>query len=525
MCHRTVKKPEANERTIDSPNAQSRKTEGCAVTQTLSLGHRTRHLAAVVGLVFAQVTFPAAALDSWPQFRGLTGGVVADDPSLPDTWSQTENVAWKIALPGQGWGSPIVWNDFVFVTAAIGEGPDTQLTSIVPGTFAANSEHGSRSGIPGGTSKDFTMKYRWVLYAFDFKTGAKRWETELRSGVPLIKKYVSNTYASETPATDGERVYVYHGAAGLFAVDFKGKVVWSRSIVLPDVSDQPATSASATLKQGQSLDVLPPDFLADLGSAASPVVHNGRIYLTIDHEPRQWMLMAIDARTGKDIWTAHHVKTEQAYGWSTPYVWQNDRRTEIVVAGDLAVRAFDLDGTQLWEFKKLSVNSTPTPFAANGLLYVASGYPADRNRPLVAIRPGASGDISLKDGETSNAYVVWHQRTGAAYMNSSLVYGDFHYTLLTQGYLTCYDARTGRLVYGRQRIDVDTTGFTASPWAYNGKLFALSEDGNTYVIQPGPEFKVLRKNTLDEPVLATPAIVRGSVFIRTASHLYRIAKP
>jgi hypothetical protein len=483
-----------------------------------------RRALTVVALISVALRVHALGADNWPHFRGLTGGVIADDPMLPDTWSATENVAWKVPVPGQGWGSPIVWGDYVFVSAAIGATPDSQLTSITPGTFADHTERSARSGIPGGTSKDSTMKYRWVLYAFDFKSGAKRWEVELRSGIPLQKKYLTNTYASETPTTDGERVYVYHGSAGLFAVDFKGKIVWTKSIALPDVSSAPATSASETLKQPNSGDALPPDFLADLGSGASPVVHNGRLYLTIDHEPRQWMLMAVDAKTGKEVWTAHQVKTEQAYGWSTPYIWQNDLQTEIVTAGGLAVRSYDLDGRLLWEFKRLSVNTTPTPFAANGLLYVASGYPADRTRPLVAIRPGAHGDISLKPGETSNNFVVWHHSNGAAYMNSGLVYGDYHYTLHTQGYLLCHDARTGKPVYGRQRIDFGTTGFTASPWAYNGKIFALSEDGDTYVIQPGPEFKVLRKNPLGEPVLATPAVVRGSLFIRTASHLYRIAK-
>ena len=463
--------------------------------------------------------------DNWPQFRGLTGGTLADDPSLPDSWSQTENVAWKVAVPGQGWGSPIVWGDYVFVTAAIGDVPDTQLMSITPGTFADQTEQNPLSPVPYATSDDFTKEHRWVLFAFDFETGAKRWETELRLGVPLEKKYFTNTYASETPATDGERVYVYHGSAGMFAVDFNGRIVWSRAISMPDVSNALETARSDTLNRtGTESDVLPEGSLTDLGSAASPIVHDGRVYITDDREARQWMLMALNAKTGEEIWTKHHVKPEEAYGWSTPFIWENDQRTEIVASGDLAVRSFALDGTQLWEFGRLSLNSTPTPVAANGLLYVASGYPGDHNRPLAAIRPGASGDISLKEGERSNEYVAWSHPRGASYMTSSLVYGDYHYMLYTQGYLVVHDARTGEEMYGRQRIDPYSRGFTASPWAYNGKIFALSEDGDTFVVQAGPEFKVLGKNSLDEPVLATPAVVRGSVIIRTGSHLYRIAQ-
>jgi hypothetical protein len=211
------------------------------------------------------------------------------------------------------------------------------------------------------------------------------------------------------------------------------------------------------------------------------------------------------------------------YGWSTPFVWENGLRTEIITVSDNHVRSYDPDGTLLWELEGLSHSTTPTPFAAHGLLYVSSGFPGGF-RPAYAIRPGARGDISLKDGETSNQYVVWSQRQLATYLPSALVYGDYLYNLYSQGFFQSNEAKTGKPVYGRQRIAVDASTFTASPWAYNGKIFALSEDGDTYVIQAGPEFKVLRKNSLGEMALATPAIVRGSVIIRTVSSLWRIAK-
>jgi outer membrane protein assembly factor BamB len=143
---------------------------------------------------------------------------------------------------------------------------------------------------------------------------------------------------------------------------------------------------------------------------------------------------------------------------------------------------------------------------------------------VYAVRPGGSGDISLKPGETSNEQIVWYQPTLGTYQTSALVYGDYYYTLLDRGFLLCHDARTGRQVYGRQRISAEAGGFTASPWAYNGKIFLLSEDGDTFVIQAGPEFKLLGKNTLNEMALATPAIAQGSVILRTQSKLYRIAK-
>ena len=165
----------------------------------------------------------------------------------------------------------------------------------------------------------------------------------------------------------------------------------------------------------------------------------------------------------------------------------------------------------------------PTPFAAHDLLFINSGYIADSHRPVYAVRAGAAGDISLGEGSTSNDSVVWSHPQLGSYNPSSLVYGDYHYTLLDRGILMVYDARTGVEVYPRKRVTAGTL-FTASPWAYNGKIFALSEDGDTFVIKAGDEFELIGKNSLNEMTMATPAIARGSIFLRTASKLYRIAE-
>ena len=173
----------------------------------------------------------------------------------------------------------------------------------------------------------------------------------------------------------------------------------------------------------------------------------------------------------------------------------------------------------------MTVNVTPTPFASHGLIFINSGYPGASPRPVYAIRPGASGDISLKPDQTSNEFVVWYQPLLGTYNTSSLVYGDLYYTLLDRGFLTVHDARTGKEIYARQRITTNASAFTSSPWAYNGKIFAMSEDGETFVMQAGSEFRVLRSNALNEMTLATPAIARGSLLVRTAGRLYRITKP
>jgi len=178
----------------------------------------------------------------------------------------------------------------------------------------------------------------------------------------------------------------------------------------------------------------------------------------------------------------------------------------------------------LWELQGMSFSTIPTPIATRDLVYVSSGYPGSPLRPVYAIRPGAAGDISLKEGQTSNAFIAWANPTLGSYNTSALVYRGSYYTLLDRGLLLNHDAGTGKEIYGKQRISLEASGFTASPWAYNGYIFAISEDGDTFVMPAGPSFKVVAKNSLDGMVLATPAIARDSLFIRTNTALYRVAR-
>ena len=467
---------------------------------------------AIVAGVIALGQAPASD-DNWSKFRGSRAGVVDDDPALPETWSRAENVVWNFEVPGQGWSSPIVWDDLVFVTSVVSDEPRQEPgRDIIP---EPGQEGAPVTSIDGVSSRaPLSTPYGWMLYAIDYETGQIRWERELRGDIRPKRKHPKNTYASETPVTDGEHVYVYHASAGLFAVDFNGNLVWSTTVTVPEEVDPEIAKTRAA--SGGVLD--------GLGGAASPTLYNGRLYISADYDSRLWFLAAFNARTGEELWHVSHPKREAAYGWSTPFVWENELRTELIAAGDLRVRSYDLTGTPLWELKGLSINTTPTPFATDELLYVSSGYPSDRFRPVYAIRPGAAGDISLKPGETSNEYVAWFQRSAAPYMPSQLVYGDYLYTLYSQGFLTAHDAKAGGEVYGRVRIARGTGGFTSSPWAYNGKIFAMSEDGDTYVIQAGPDYRLLGKNSLGEMVNATPAVLRGSLIIRTVSSLWRIGR-
>ena len=424
-----------------------------------------------------------SASDEWPQFRGLRAGVAADDPALPDTWSETENVVWKVDIPGLGWSSPVVWGDHVFITTAVSEGEEPQP---VKGLYDPGDLHGKR---------DAVAAQRWMVYDIDLQTGRVRWEQELRSAVPTIKRHIKASFASETPVTDGKRVYVYFGSIGLIAaLDMTGKTVWTQEV--------------GAFNGGQ-----------EFAPAASPVVHKDRLYIVNDNTTESF-LVAFDTKSGDRVWRVVRDETEN---WSTPLVWENELRTEIVTTGRGKVRSRDLDGRLLWELTGMTVNTSPTPFAADGLAYLSSGYPGSAIRPVFAIRPGGSGDISFDpDNPTDHPYIAWFQPLLGTYVTSAIVYGGTYYTLLDRGLMLAHDAKTGEEIYGRQRLKPGS-GFTASPWAYNGKIFVLSEDGDTYVIQAGPEFKLLGTNSLNEMALATPAVAGGSLIVRTQSKLYRFS--
>lgn len=443
-----------------------------------------RHLVRVLLALWLLCGVVVPATAQWHQFRGPQAGVTSDNPALPDTWSDTDNVAWKTPIPGLGWSSPIVWNDHIFLTSAVSSGEEPKA---LPGLYDPGDEQGKTQS---------TSVQRWTVFDLDAKTGKIRWQTEVKSGLPPLLRHIKNSFASETPTTDGERVYVFFGSIGVVAaLDFTGTIVWSK--------DLGAFNG-------------PQEF----APAASPVLHKGRLYVINDNTTKSY-LAAFDARTGEQAWRVDREETEN---WSTPFIWENDRRTEIITSGRGRVRSYDLNGKLLWELGGMTGNVVPTPFSRHGMVYISSGYPGAQVRPVYAVQPGAHGDISLKPGETANEYVAWFQPRLGTYQTSALVYGEYFYTLLDRGLLLCHDAKTGQEIYGRQRIAAEATGFSASPWAYNGRIFVLGEEGDTFVIKAGPKFELLGRNSLNEMSLASPAIAGDSLFIRTQSTLYKITK-
>ena len=420
-----------------------------------------------------------SAADNWAQFRGPGASGVSAASGLPDTWNAEDGVAWKTPVPGRGWSSPIVWGKRIFVTTAIKEGGEPE--AVKKGLYF------------GGNRPAPKDVHRYAVYCLDLGSGKILWHKEVHRGIPQHGYHVKGSLASETAVADGERVYAYIGNVGLFCFDFEGDLLWS--------------------KRWESV---PTRF--GWGTAASPVLHGDRVYVVNDND-KESFLVALDKKTGKQVW---RVERDEKSNWATPFSWENEKRTEIVTPGTGKIRSYGLDGELLWELAGMSSITIPTPFAGHGLLYVTSGYVRDQRRPLFAIRPGATGDISLNEDQPENEHIAWCQKQAGPYNPSPILYGDYLYVLYDMGLIACYDAKTGEEVYAKRRIGEGARAFTSSPWAYDGKIFCLSEDGDTFVIKAGPEFALLGKNSLGELCMATPAIVGDGLIIRTESHLLRI---
>ncbi len=467
-----------------------------------------RKKSAIVLVVCAWLNGTVGTIEpvEWPQFRGPSGRGVADSSSLPERWSPLENVAWSVEIPGRGWSSPIVSRNRVFVTSAVNAG-----TFKAPSTGIFGNDYIAELQQKGLSDDEIAKRLiardieltsesgdvRYMVFALDARSGKIVWQREAQRGQPFGGRHRKNTYASETPVTDGERLYAsFGGNVGVFCYSMDGKLLWTHTWT-------------------------PQRIYLDFGTASSPVVHAGRVYQLHDNDGRSF-LAALDAKTGKELWNVQRSDTPRMMnsGWSTPLVWQNSRRTEIVTIGLGFVISYDLDGRELWRMKGMT-QAAPSPVAADDLLYVGSGSQGEANRPLMAVRAGATGDISLRKDEASNDFVVWHQPRFSGYTPSPLVYRGRLYAINNNGVLQVADAKTGVEIF-KARIGGGGYTFSASPLASQGRIYFLSEDGDGFVLRAADKYEEIAKNSLGEMSLATPAADADSLYVRTQTKLYRV---
>jgi outer membrane protein assembly factor BamB len=418
---------------------------------------------------------------NWPQWRGPAGQAISTDSRVPLEWSATENVLWKTPIPGRGHSQPIVWGNRVFLTTAI-EG------DVVPGAAAVkHMDEGKEFLHPDAVGAD--KKHTFKVLALDADSGKLLWERTAWEGTPYDDRHKKSSYAAPTPVTDGRLVYAYFGAEGLYAYDFDGKLAWTAV----------------------------PGKIATLGLAVgtSPLLHGDLVILQCDEDNGQnSFVVAYDKKTGKEAW---RVARPVQVSWSTPVIVEarEPARAELVTTGSEWVIAYDpATGKELWRTKGVASNVIPSAVTAPDLVIVSAGYP---EKVAMAIRPGGSGDL------TGTSRILWKYTKGTAYVPSPILVGDYVYLVTDKGLVTCLDARTGEVKYEGGRVPVPAT-FTASPVAVDGRLVWVSEDGDAYVIKPGPVHEVVRTNPLGEAVYASPAIAQGRLFLRGAQHLYCIGK-
>jgi outer membrane protein assembly factor BamB len=460
--------------------------------------------------VFLIISLPGllAGDQDWPQFRGPGALPISDNPGLPVHWSTSENIEWAVKVPGMGWSSPIVADGKIFLTSTTSEkqmkqpslGVDFSNDYVAELMKEGKSEEEVEAMVTArDTELPEEINLTYIIHCIDLETGQVLWKSEFYNGPPPVGRHRKNSYTSETPVTDGSSVYVYVAFQGLYAFDFNGKQLWSTPFD-------------------------PHKVYFDFGSGASPALHQGKIFVLNDNEEAGFVA-GFDAKSGERLWyTARtDVGSERMKsGWSTPFVWENELRTEIVTVGPGMAISYDLDGKEIWRMKRMSLSSIQSPFAWDGFLYLTSGGSGGQNKPIVAIRPGGSGDITPPEGKNSSEYVAWYNRTaGGTYLPTPLIYDEGLYVLSDKGIFSRYDPKTGERTY-RTRIHRRAVNFTSSPWAYNGMIFCINEEGTTFVIKAGETFELMGINELEGFVLASPAIVDDRLLIRTQEKLYSI---
>jgi outer membrane protein assembly factor BamB len=423
---------------------------------------------------------------NWPSFRGTNASGSGDGQNPPAIWDVAKNVniVWKTPIPGLAHASPIVWGNKLFVVSAVSSAPQ--------GKF--------RHGLYGDVDSDKDLsKHAWKVYCLDKKTGKILWERTASEGVPKVKRHIKSTHASSTPVTDGKSVVAFFGSEGLFCYDLDGKLIWKQDL--------------GVLDSGWFFD---PDY--QWGMASSPIIYKDLVIVQCDVQKGSF-IAGFDIKTGKQVWKTMR---NEIPSWGSPTIFESKGHAMVVTNATKRIRGYDpLTGKELFELSGNSEVTVGTPVVGHDLIFVTAGYPPIQ--PIYAIRPSATGDITLAEGKEASEHIAWSKKRGGTYMPTPLVYGDHLYTCSNNGVLTCYDARTGERIY-QQRIAGQSNAFTASPIAADGRLYFAGEDGDVFVIKAGPKYELIATNPIGEVLMATPAISEGMIFIRSINHVYGIAE-
>ena len=444
--------------------------------------------------------------------------------NLPEEWGNDKNIKWIYELDGTGWSSPIVWGNRIFIASTFpekvnpvpergpmsgpppegGEGPQPGRMpqsgqGPQPGQMPQQGQgpqpgQGPRGPRPEVIDTSYLKEiYRWELTCLDLNTGKELWKRIAYEGTPRVMKQPMNTYASETPATDGKRIYAYFGMTGLFCYDMDGKLLWKRDL------------GAFKTQSGW-------------GTGSSPVIYRDVLYIQVDNEVNSF-IVAIDASTGDEKWRAER---EEKTSYSTPYIWKNKIRDELVAMGKTA-RSYDLKtGKVLWELKVAGEQTIPSPVGDEERLYLGNAGGQEAKGDLYAVKAGASGDITPDAGESSGNGIEWSFPDAGFGNSSPLLYEGLLYLFSSRGDVTCYNAADGKQIYKQRPGGIG--GIWASPWVYNDKIWFLDDKGVTRVMKAGKKYELLSQNSLDDQFWSSVAITGDAYIFKGAKKMFCVKK-
>jgi outer membrane protein assembly factor BamB len=449
---------------------------------------RIQHV--ISGLLLAGLVGPVAHGSNseayernWPQWRGPAGNGLVLEGNPPLEWSETQNVKWKVPIPGRGHATPIIWENKIVVLTAVPSDSGAAVPAASPERPTAPPARGGPGGRRGGGDAP-TTDYAFTLLCFDRATGEKLWERVARTERPQPGLQPSNSYSSGSPVTDGERIYASFGSSGLYCYDFAGNLIWEKDLGKVDVT---------------------------FGEGSSPTLVGDTLLVVQDNNNASF-LYALDKKTGRELWKQPR---DEGSGWTTPFVLEHGGRTEVIISGSNAVRSYDpKTGNVWWQCGGLGANPVAMVVADDEAVYTMSGH---RNAAGMAIELGRSGDLTGTDA------VRWRIDRGTAYVPSPLLYdGLLIFCQRTSGILTCLDARTGAVHYEQHRVE-GLADVYASPIGVNDRIYFAGQNGTTVVLEKSKEVKVLARNQLDDGFDASPAVVGNELFLRGRANLYCVA--
>lgn len=444
-----------------------------------SLMKKFTTLQVVALFIILAFTIQSYAADNWPTWRGPDCMGISENGKPPTTWSETENIKWKVKLNGDGSdSSPVIWQDKIFFQSAV------KIDKEVKAPASAENQGGGRRRFGGSKP---TNEYKFNLVCLDRKTGKTIWEKTVIQQLPHEGHHGDHGFTSYSPVTDGKNIWASFGSRGVYCFDMDGNIKWSKDI--------------GKLNTRNSF-----------GEGSSPTLAGNALIVLMDHEGDSF-IVAFDKKTGDQLWKKDR---DEPTSWSTPITATVNGKLQVIVNGTNRVRAYDAaTGDIVWQCAGQTTNAIPTPVLGKDLVYCTSGF---RGSALYAIKLGATGELTDTDS------VIWQKDDATPYVPSPLLYqGRLYVSTVNNGIVACYNAADGKPFYTKEALD-EIKGVYASPIGAADRVYYVGRNGVTYVLKASDKFEVISVNKLNDGIDASPAVIGNEIYLKGKQYLYCIAE-